>query len=94
MRRYPESERRGEVARLAGDLLRESGDCSGAIEAYDTALGGRIRRGMTDGVTFHRAVCVQRRDRKAGAAALKTYLQSFPSGRFRADAQKLLSSAP
>jgi hypothetical protein len=94
MRRYPESERRSEVARLAGDLLREGGDCAGAIAAYDTALSGRVRRGMTDGVTFHRAACVQRRDRKAGTAALKTYLQSFPSGRFRADAQKLLSSTP
>ena len=93
VRRYPENERRMEIARLAGDLLRERGDCAAAIDAYDTALSGRGRRGMADGVTFQRAGCVQRQDRAAGAAALKAYLHSFPSGLFRCDAQKLLAAS-
>jgi ferric-dicitrate binding protein FerR (iron transport regulator) len=98
--RYPESERRMEIARLAGDLLRERGDCSGAVNAYNVALvGGRSRkleerRDIADGVSFHRAACLLRGDRNEGVGALKAYLRSFPTGRFRTDAQRLMSDAP
>lgn len=98
IRRYPESERRLEVARLAGDLLRERGDCSGAVNAYDVALAtGRARREsagrLTDGISFHRSACLMRDDAGEGVAALKAYLQSFPGGRFRGEAQRLLAGA-
>lgn len=94
IRRYPESERKMEVARLAGDLLRERGDCASAIDAYDVAMGsGRARREIADGVSFHRSACVLRRDHAKGVEALKGYLQSFPSGHFRSDAERLLSEA-
>jgi hypothetical protein len=96
IRRYPESERRLEVARLAGDLLRERGDCSGAVNAYNVALAtGRARResarSLTDGISFHRSACLMRDDTNEGVVALKAYLQAFPGGRFRGEAQRLLA---
>jgi FecR protein len=95
VRRYPESERRMEVARLAGDLLRDRGDCAGAISAYNTAMDSvRGHRAVADGVTFHRSVCLLRGNRAEGMAALKVYLQAFPTGRYYSEAQRLLTDAP
>lgn len=91
MRRYPDSERRAEVARMAGDLLRERGACAEAVAAYDVALGSSHgRRDGSDGAAYHRAICLLRGDQAQGNEALRTYLAAFPSGRFRAEAQRLL----
>jgi hypothetical protein len=96
--RYPDSERRLEIARLSGDLLRERGDCTGAVSAYDIAIGsGRSRKDsgkdIADGVSFHRSTCLLRSNRGEGVLALKAYLRSYPWGRFRGDAQRLLTDA-
>ena len=93
VRRYPDGERHGEIAALAGDLLRERGDFADAVGAYDAALqSDRGRRGFADGAAFHRAVCLTRGDREAGLAAMRTYLQSYPAGKFRAEAQRWLAT--
>ncbi|MBC8132828.1 MAG: hypothetical protein H7X95_07585 [Deltaproteobacteria bacterium] len=92
IQRHPDSERRAEIARLAGDLLRERGACADAIAAYETALrSGHGRKDVADGASFHRAVCTMRGARSEGMAALQAYLVSFPNGRFRAEAQGLLN---
>jgi ferric-dicitrate binding protein FerR (iron transport regulator) len=92
IKRYPDSERRMEMARLTGDLLRERGDCGAAIDAYNLALGsGRSRRDVADSVSFHRSTCVLRGNRSEGAAAVRAYLQTFPAGRFRGEALRLLT---
>jgi outer membrane protein assembly factor BamD (BamD/ComL family) len=92
MRRYPDSERRAAIARLAGDLLRERGACDDAVAAYDVALtSSHGRREVSDSASFHRAVCLLRGDRDAGMAALQSYLTAFPAGGFRAEAQRLIN---
>ncbi|MES1171896.1 MAG: FecR family protein [Bacteroidota bacterium] len=98
IRRYPESERRTEIARITGDLLREQGDCTSAVSAYDVALAGvrgrrDLARDAADAVAFHRSACLLRGDPADGTDALKTYLQSFPNGRFRSEALRLISGA-
>ncbi|MEO5770041.1 MAG: FecR family protein [Polyangia bacterium] len=94
MRRYPDSERCAEVARLAGDLLRERGACEDAVVAYDVALGrSHVRREVSDSSSYYRAVCLLRADRGAGVAALQSYLTAFPAGGFRGEAQRLISGA-
>ena len=91
VRRFPDSERRVEIGGLAGDLLRERGDFRGALAEYDGALEvGRGRRDLTDAISYHRAVCILHEDRELGTTALRSYLQNFSGGRFRAQAERLL----
>jgi hypothetical protein len=95
IRRYPDSERRAEIARLAGDLLRERGAYGDAIGAYDIALtSGHTRRSLSDAAAFHRSVCLLRVDGTQGMAAVRAYLDSFPVGRFRGDAERMMSGRP
>lgn len=92
VRRFPDSERRVEMGGLAGDLLRERGEFRGALAEYDGALEvGRGRRDLTDAISYHRAVCILHEDRELGTTALRSYLQNFSSGRFRAQAERLLN---
>jgi ferric-dicitrate binding protein FerR (iron transport regulator) len=89
--RFPDNERRGELGGLAGDLLREQGDFRGALTEYDGALdSGRGRREVIDALSFHRSVCVLHLDRDLGESALRAYLQVFPAGHFRSQADRLL----
>jgi hypothetical protein len=94
VRRFPESERRVEMGSLAGDLFRERGDFRGAIAEYDRALESARGRGgsggLTDAMAFHRSICLLHDDRAAGLTALRGYLQTFPSGRFRGQVERLL----
>lgn len=91
VRRFPESERRVEMGGLAGDLLRERGDFRDALGEYDGALEvGRGRRDLTDAISYHRAICILHEDRALGTTALRSYLQNFSSGRFHAQAERLL----
>jgi hypothetical protein len=95
VRRYPEGERHAEMAKLVGDLSRERGDCRAAVDAYDEVLAdGRLHRNVADDVTFSRSTCLLREDRAAGIAALQLYVRAFPAGRFRNQAQRLISDAP
>lgn len=91
VRRFPDSERRVEMGGLAGDLLRERGDFRDALGEYDGALEmGRGRRDLTDAISYHRAICILHEDRELGTTALRSYLQNFLGGRFRAQARKVL----
>lgn len=91
VRRFPDSERRVEMGGLAGDLLREQSDFRGALGEYDGALEvGRGRRDLTDAISYHRAICILHEDRELGTTALRSYLQNFLGGRFRAQAKKVL----
>jgi hypothetical protein len=90
LRRHPESERRGEIARVAGDLYRARGDCAHAVTAYQTALTSQRTKDVAEYAAFHRAACLVRLGDASGTDALQTYLRAWPGGRFRADAGSLL----
>ena len=93
LHRHPNSERRSEVARLAGDLTRERGDCAGAVALYDQALSSRPATDDADDASFHRAACLARTGDARGSAGLREYLKRFPLGRHAGEAQRLLSGA-
>jgi ferric-dicitrate binding protein FerR (iron transport regulator) len=93
LRRYARSERRGEVALVAGDLARSSGDCELAVGLYDTAVKGPLGPSDSDDAAFNRAACLAAvRDGRAVSAA-REYLARRPSGRHRAEASRLLGPA-
>jgi hypothetical protein len=95
LRRYPDSERRSEVARLVGDLHRTRGDCRRAIDAYDLALAARPRGDMEDHLAFERASCLMQSGGSGSddGDALQKYLESHPAGRYRKAATSLLATA-
>lgn len=90
LRRHPESERRAEIARVAGDLYRGRGDCRRAVGAYQVALGAARTPDVADPASFHRAACLVRLGDAGGPDAVRAYLRANPSGRFRAEAAALL----
>lgn len=60
LRRRPDSERRAEIARLAGDLYRARGDCRHAISMYQLASGATRPRDAVEAAAAHRADCQAR----------------------------------
>jgi ferric-dicitrate binding protein FerR (iron transport regulator) len=90
LRRHPDSERRGEVARVAGDLSRTRGDCLAAIGLYDTALRGHLAPSDADDATFHRASCLTALHDPRAAEAARAYLSRYPTPRHAAEAHRLL----
>jgi ferric-dicitrate binding protein FerR (iron transport regulator)/predicted negative regulator of RcsB-dependent stress response len=97
LRRRPDSERRAEIARLAGDLYRARGDCRHALAAYQITLGASRPRDAVEAATFHRAACLVQLGDAGGADAARAYLRAYPSGKFRGEATALVSgggSAP
>lgn len=92
LRRHPDSERRGEIARVAGDLYRAQGDCHRAIGAYHLALSSSRAKDVTEYASFHSAACLANLGDAAGNAALRDYLRAWPSGRFSGDANRLLQA--
>ena len=90
LRRHPDSERRGEIARVAGDLYRARGDCAHAVVAYQTALSAQRTKETAESASFHRAACLVRLGDSSGNDALQAYLRRWPSGRFRGNASRLL----
>jgi hypothetical protein len=89
LRRRPDSERRAEIARLAGDLYRARGDCRRAVAAYQIVLGASRPRDIVEVANFHRAACLVRLGDAAGGDAVRAYLRAYPSGRFRSEAAAL-----
>ena len=90
LRRRPDSERRAEIARLAGDLYRARGDCRQALAAYQITLGASRPRDAVEAATIHRAAClVHLGDAAGGADAARAYLRAYPSGKFRGEATAL-----
>ena len=90
LQRQPESERRAEVARVAGDLARQGGDCRAALPLYDQALAARPSREDADDATFHRAACFITLGDRRGLPTVRAYLAAFPLGRHAFEAQRLL----
>jgi outer membrane protein assembly factor BamD (BamD/ComL family) len=96
LRRHPDSERRSEVARVAGDLARQRGDCAGAVALYDLVLSTRTSTTAdSDDASFHRAACQARSGdpavRQRASTGLRDYLKRFPLGRHAGEAQRLLN---
>jgi ferric-dicitrate binding protein FerR (iron transport regulator) len=89
--KHPDSERRAEVARVAGDLARQRGDCRAAIPLYDQTLAARPAREDADDATFHRAACLLALDDGRGLPAARAYLGRFPLGRHALEAQRLVT---
>jgi hypothetical protein len=92
VRNHPDSERRAEIARIAGDLYRARADYKRAAAAYQIALGSPLVRDAAEPATFHRAECLIRLGDPSGVEAARAYLRRWPSGRFRAEAERLLES--
>lgn len=93
LRRNPGSERRGEVARVAGDLSRTRGDCKQAVLFYDQALASRLSPADADDAAFQRAGCLVALPDGRAAAALAAYLGRYPHGRHAGEARRLQASA-
>jgi hypothetical protein len=91
--RHPASERRAEVARVAGDIQRRRGDCRSAIGFYDIAARARPNTPDVDDATFHRAACLAWLGDGRAQAAARDYLSRFPFGRHAAGVQRLLAGA-
>jgi hypothetical protein len=89
LHRFPSSERRAEIARVAGDLLRARGDCARAVAAYETALSAPRAASVAEAATFHRASCLVQLGDASGADAARAYLRAWPNGRFRDQAAQL-----
>jgi len=85
--RYPRSERRAEVARVAGDLARNRGDCRAAVALYEQAGASAAGRDADD-AAFGRASCLRTLGDAGAAAALDDYRRRFPGGRHAADAAR------
>ena len=90
VRRRPDSERRAEIARLAGDLYRARGDCRRALTAYQITLGASRPRDAVEAATFHRAACLVHLGDAGGADAARAYLHAYPNGKFRGEATALV----
>jgi tetratricopeptide (TPR) repeat protein len=91
LRRRPDSERRAEIARLAGDLYRARGDCRRAVGAYQIVLGASRPRDIVEIANFHRAACLVRLGDSGGSEAVRAYLRAYPTGRFRSEAAALVA---
>jgi TolA-binding protein len=93
LRRRPDSERRGEIARLAGDLYRGRGDCRHAVGAYQVAMTTSRARDVVEAANFYRAACLVRTGDGAGVDALRGYVRSYPDGRFKRQAAEMVEQA-
>jgi len=93
LRRRPDSERRAEIARLAGDLYRSRGDCRHAVGMYQVAAGASRPRDAVEAAAFHRAECLSTLGDSGAAEAARGYLRAYPGGRFRSEAEALAGGA-
>jgi FecR protein len=92
LKRYPHSERRGEVARVVGDLYRERGNYRAALDFYRVVPAVKSGSGADDAddAAFGQAASLYAL-RDAGAdAALRAYVAQRPHGRHARDAARLL----
>jgi hypothetical protein len=90
LKRYPHSERRGEVARVVGDLYRGEGNCAAALDFYRAAQGAKVTRDDADDASFGQAACLYAMRDDGAASALRVYLDQNPRGRHARDATRLL----
>ncbi|MDB4982515.1 MAG: hypothetical protein JWM82_3267, partial [Myxococcales bacterium] len=90
LKRYPHSERRGEVARVVGDLYRGDGNCAAAVEFYRVAQGAKVTHDDADDASFGQAACLYAMRDDGASSALRAYLDQNPRGRHAHDASRLL----
>jgi hypothetical protein len=84
---FPKGERAPDVHLLRGNLLRERGDCKGALSEYAPARSPRIE----DDAVYFSAWCQQQLGRADEAAAsLRDYQKRFPAGRHAAEVRRAL----
>jgi hypothetical protein len=82
--------RTDEVRLLRGNLLRDGGDCVGALREYSLVISPAVG----DDATYAIAFCQRKLgDRVAAKTTLHDYLARYPSGAHRAEAQRALDSA-
>ena len=93
LKRYPRTERRGEVARVAGDLSRSRGDCQSAIDFYAMVLNSRSEADDADDAAFGHAACLLKQGDAAAGQALRGYLLRHPTGRHAGEARSLASAS-
>ncbi len=92
--RYPHSERRAEVARVAGDLARQADDCRAAVDFYRLALDSRPVTADADDALFYQARCLTGLRDARSTELMRAYLARFPLGRHAVQAQQLLRAPP
>jgi hypothetical protein len=95
LKRYPTSERRGEVSRVVGDLYRERGNYHAALDFYRAVpTSGAKAAGAgaddADDAAFGQAACLYALRDDGADAALRGYLAQRPHGRHARDAERLL----
>jgi TolA-binding protein len=85
---HPNSEKAPEVHLLRGNVLRDRGDCKGAIREYRHVTGATIE----DDALYFTAACQQKLGNEDEAAGtLRDYVTRFPSGRHLREAQQALT---
>jgi hypothetical protein len=90
LKRYPHSERRGEVARVVGDLYRGRDNCRAALDFYRTVAGAKVSGEDADDAAFGQAACLYALRDGDADQALRSYLAQRPRGRHVKDAARLL----
>jgi hypothetical protein len=76
--KYPQNERADEMHFMRGDLLRQRGDCAGALAEYHAVLRGPA----VDDALYYAAYCVGELGQPdVATTALKDYLRRFPNGK-------------
>jgi hypothetical protein len=91
LKRYPHSERRGEVSRVVGDLYRERANYRAALDFY-RAVPNASGAGAADAddAAFGQAACLYALRDDGADASLRAYLAQRPHGRHARDAARLL----
>jgi hypothetical protein len=92
LKRYPTSERRGEVSRVVGDLYRERSNYRAALDFYRAVPTGGTGAAAADAddAAFGAAACLYALRDEGADAALRAYLGQRPHGRHARDAARLL----
>jgi hypothetical protein len=90
LKRYPHSERRGEVARVVGDLYRGRDNCRAALDFYRTVAGSKASSEDADDAAFGQAACLYALRDGDADQSLRSYLAQRPRGRHVKDAARLL----
>jgi hypothetical protein len=90
LKRYPHSERRGEIARVVGDLYRSRDNCRAALDFYRAVPNGKASADDADDAAFGQAACLYALRDGDADQSLRAYLAQRPRGRHVKDATRLL----
>ena len=90
LKRYPHSERRAEVARVAGDIYRGRDNCRAALDFYRAVPSSKASSDDADDASFGQAACLYALRDDGASSALRGYLAQNPRGRHARDAARLL----